>query len=59
MYYEDDEHDPDHDWQDDPNLDYEEGYYEDESYSQDPSPTAVDNYVDETYEDFDNDAAYY
>ena len=59
VYYEDDEHDPDHEWQDDPNYDYEEGCYEDEAYSQDPSPTAADSYVDETYEDFDNDAAYY
>ena len=28
-----------------------------EGCSQDPSPTAADSYVDETYEDFDNDAA--
>ena len=35
VYYEDDEHDPEPDWADDPNFDYEEGYYEDEAYSQD------------------------
>ena len=44
-------------------LDYsyecEERYYEDEAHSQDPSPTAADSYFDETYEDFENDAAYY
>ena len=59
VYYEDDEYDPDHEWQNDPNLDYEKGYYKDETCSQDPSPTAADSYVDESYEDFDNDAAYH
>ena len=48
VYYEDDERDPDYDWPEDPNYDYEEGYYEDEAYFQDHSPTAADSYVDET-----------
>jgi len=61
VYYEDDNQHEADDWADDNdyNHDYEEGYYEDEAYSQDPSPTAADSYYDETFEDFDNDAAYY
>ena len=65
VYYEDDNQHEADDWADnwaddnDYNHDYEEGYYEDEAYTQDPSPTAADSYYDETFEDFDNDIAYY
>ena len=57
-YYEGDYYDPDNDeWLDDDG--WEEGYYEhDDNYPQTNSALA-DSYVDETYEDFDNDAAYY
>ena len=61
VYYEDDNQHEADDWADDNDYDhdYEGGYYEDEDYSQDPSPTAADSYYDETFEDFDTDAAYY
>ena len=61
VYYEDDNQHEADDWADDNDYDhdYEGGYYEDEAYSQDPSPTAADSYYDETFEDFDTDAAYY
>ena len=57
-YYEDDDNDlePD-DWLDDDGR--EEGYYEwDDTQSHATSPVG-DNHGDETFEDFDNDAAYY
>ena len=56
--YEDDANDmePD-DWDDDDG--WEEGYYEWDDAQSHAASQAADSYVDETYEDFDNDAAYY
>ena len=56
--HDDDNYDPEEDdWPDDDG--WEEGYYEyDDAYSQATSPVA-DSHADETYEEFDNDAAYY
>eukprot|EP00435_Cladocopium_sp_Y103_P052050 s2315_g16.t1 len=59
VYYEDDQNDEPYgdDYPDDEG--WEEGYYEgDDAASQVTSPLA-ESYADETYEDFDNDAAYY
>ena len=57
-YYEDDDNDlePD-DWPDDDG--WEEGYYEWDDTQSHATSLVGDSYVDETFEDFDNDAAYY